>query len=363
MNTEGLKDLAIGGVSAAAAIWVTLEALKVAGWVKRRFAPLVAIGMGIVVRSQCPLAGGQGHRRDERGPRRDCYLDLRRRQQDEGERKGWRAMNPFAQNLLWVFRVGDCGGAAAAVATAKRLGAGLIVKFHDGNPADDHKYGFQEQFRACLKLGQQHGVPVLAWGYCYGDKYDSLLKEADAAVMALREGAAGYVIDAETEWEVSQGNDWAKRFLDRVRVQIADAVQRLAYAPFWNMRWHSRYPAAAFSEGCAAVMPQVYYGLAKKRPDQVAAMWEITRTDFEPYGLPIYPIGEFPGATVAHVQAFLDAIGDRPHSWWLLDSAPSELLEAAFPEPAIVPFREYRRVVAELEAAREKLARIREIVM
>ncbi|MEW6047453.1 MAG: hypothetical protein AB1609_13385 [Bacillota bacterium] len=49
MNTEGLKDLAIGGVSAAAAIWVTLEALKVAGWVKRKYAPLVAIGMGVLV--------------------------------------------------------------------------------------------------------------------------------------------------------------------------------------------------------------------------------------------------------------------------------------------------------------------------
>ncbi|MEW6048888.1 MAG: hypothetical protein AB1609_20855 [Bacillota bacterium] len=49
MNLDGLKDLAIGGVSAAAAIWVLLEALKIAGIVRPRWAPLAAIGMGVAV--------------------------------------------------------------------------------------------------------------------------------------------------------------------------------------------------------------------------------------------------------------------------------------------------------------------------
>ncbi|MEW6047859.1 MAG: hypothetical protein AB1609_15505 [Bacillota bacterium] len=270
-------------------------------------------------------------------------------------------MNPFARNLLWVFRVGDCGGAAAAVATAKRLGAGLIVKYHDGDPADDAKFGFQEQFRAVLQAAQGQGVLVLAWGYCYGNKYGNLLKEADAAAQSLKEGASGYVIDAESEWEVPGSDDWARRFVERVLSQVPGA--QLAFAPFWNMRYHPRYPAKAFAQaGCVAVMPQMYYALAKKRPDQVAAMWQVALEDFSPIGLPIYPIGELPDAMPEHVRAFLAAIGDRPRSWWLLDKASPELLETAFPEPPMVPFAEYKRVVDELEIAREKLARIREIV-
>lgn len=270
-------------------------------------------------------------------------------------------MNPFAQDLLWVFRVADCGGPRAAVLAAKLFEAGLIVKYHDGDPADDAKYGFQEQFRAVLREAQAWGVPVLAWGYCYGNKYGNLLKEADAAAQSLKEGALGYVIDAEIEWEVPQGGDWAKRFVERVLSQVPGA--QIAFAPFWNMRYHPRYPAKAFAEaGCVAVMPQVYYALAKKRPDQVAAMWQVTLEDFSPIGLPVYPIGEFPGATPEHVRAFLAAIGDRPRSWWLLDKASPVMLEEAYPERETVPFDKFQQVVDQLELLEEKLARIREIV-
>ena len=267
-------------------------------------------------------------------------------------------MNPFAQNLLWVFRVAECGGAELTVALAKRLGAGLIVKYHDGDPTDDAKWGFQEQFRACLKVCQQQGVPLIAWGYCYGDKYGRLLKEAAAAAQALKEGAAGYVIDAEIEWEVPQGGDWAKRFLEAVHAEVPDAGQRLAYAPFWNMRWHPRYPAREFSQGCCAVMPQVYYTLAQKPPAQVVSMWQITLEDFTPFGLPIYPIGQFSGATLEQVLAFLGAIGDRPRSWWLLDKASAEMLDAAFPDP----WRQEReRLLGQVADLKRRLAQIRDL--
>lgn len=266
-----------------------------------------------------------------------------------------RTENPFAQNYLWVLRVQNCGGADIAVMIAKLLGAGLLVKWHDGDPADDIRYGFQEQFRAILKEAQRAGVPILAWGYCYGNKYGKLLKEADAAANSLLEGAAGYVIDAESEWEAlgsdgkPVGSEWAKRFLDRIFSRVPGA--KLAYSSFWNTRWHPRYPAREFSAGCIAAMPQVYYALAQRPPERVAEMWAITRQDYEPLGLPIYPVGEFPGATVEHVTAFLNAIGSRPHSWWLLDRATPALITAAFPN--------HEQLRAEVDMLRNRLEQIR----
>lgn len=45
---EGLKDLIVNGVSAVAVIYGVLEALKQAKLIKSEYAPLLAIGIGIV---------------------------------------------------------------------------------------------------------------------------------------------------------------------------------------------------------------------------------------------------------------------------------------------------------------------------
>lgn len=227
-------------------------------------------------------------------------------------------MNCFAKNYLWVLDANDCGGVDKVVSIAKATGYGLCAKWHDGDPSDD-KWGWRENF---AKITARCGdVPVIGWGYCYGDTYGNLAKEADCiAKFLLDHPQAGYVIDAESEWEVPAGRGWAQRLGEPILAQVSDARERLAYAPFWNMEYHPRYPAAELSQFCSAVLPQDYFALGKK--DTYAKQRDMVETslrEFAPYGLPVYPIGEFGPRGLGDVAAFLSLIGGRPHSWWLVD--------------------------------------------
>lgn len=230
-------------------------------------------------------------------------------------------MNVFSKNYLWVFKAREIPGypdsiVAAAVAT----GHGLIVKVHDGDPADDGDF-FTEPWQRLKALCDQAGVPLLAWGYCYGNKHGNLLKEADAVVHALTVlGAPGYVLDVESEWEVPGHEEWIQAFAERILSQVPDAKERLAFSPFWNTRWHGQYPTEGLARLCSAVMPQCYFGLAERTAYAAQEeMVAITNEDFGRHGLPIYPVGEFTPARIRDVATFMSLVGSRPHSWWLLD--------------------------------------------
>jgi hypothetical protein len=230
-------------------------------------------------------------------------------------------MSIFAQPYLWVFKAREIPGYPNSITqAAAATGHGLIVKVHDGDPADDGTY-FVEPWQRLKALCDQAGVPLLAWGYCYGNKYGNLLKEADAVVRALTDlGGAGYVLDVESEWEVPDHENWVQAFAARILSQVPDAKERLAFSPFWNMRWHGQYPAEELATLCSAVMPQCYFGLGERtgyaaQEEMVAIMDE----DFGRLGLPVYPVGEFTAAGIRDVATFMSLVGSRPHSWWLLD--------------------------------------------
>ena len=245
-------------------------------------------------------------------------------------------MSVFDGRWLWVLDTDDCGGTVNAVWLAKKLGHGICAKWHDGDPADDAKWGFQDKFASLAQQCEAAGVPLLAWGYCYGDTYGNLIKEADAAVDVLtRYPNTGYVIDAESEWEVQRGREWAKKFGDRILSKVPDAKSRLAYCPFWNLRYgHSLYPADAFSTYCSVVMPQCYFDLAqrKTRADREQMFKEMLE-DYRLLGLPIYPIGEFSAGSsgVLDFIELAESAGIKDWGWWLFDgyqsSAQLALLE------------------------------------
>jgi hypothetical protein len=228
----------------------------------------------------------------------------------------------FDHKFLWVLDSADCGGVDRVIAAAQDTGHGLCVKFHDGDPADDAKYGFQEKFAKIAERCASLNIPLLAWGYCYGDAYGNLLKEADAAVDVLTRYPVGYVIDAEVYWEVPQGRDWAKRFGELVLAKVPDAKERLAYCPYWNLRWHQMYPAREFSTFCSVVMPQDYFDLAQRATRASREeMLQITAEDYGPLGLHVYPIGEF-SAGLDGVKDFLEIVegaGFAAWSFWLFD--------------------------------------------
>ncbi len=222
-------------------------------------------------------------------------------------------------NFLWVLDADDCGGVDRVISVAQDTGYGILAKFHDGDPADDAKYGFQANFAKLAARCGPLNIPLVAWGYCYGDAHGNLSKEAAAAVQSLSSGAQAYVIDAESEWEVSGSDQWAARFMQAVMSRAPGA--EIAMTTFWNLRWHARFPAKAFwLNGCSIAMPQVYYNAAQRATiDARREMHEISTQDFQGAGYNlICPVGEF-STDVADTVDFLDIAGTQPHSFWLVD--------------------------------------------
>ena len=227
--------------------------------------------------------------------------------------------------FLWVVDVDDCGGVDKVVSVAQYTRYGILAKFHDGDPADDGEYGFQEKFAELLAKCGPLGIPVVAWGYCYGDAYGALGEEVEAAAKALKSGAQAYVIDAEIEWEVRGSDRWAARFMRGLLDRVPGA--EVGLTTFWNLRWHGRFPAREFwANGCSVAMPQVYYRTAKRSGiDARVTMHAISEEDFWSAGYScIYPVGEL-SSDIADTLDFLSIAGDKPHSFWLLDGFQDSL--------------------------------------
>lgn len=231
-------------------------------------------------------------------------------------------MNPFAKRYLWVFEAARAGGPRRIVDIAQATGYGLCVKAFDGNPADDGDY-FSAPLAEIRALCEADHVPLIGWVYLYGNTYGNLAKEAEAVLATLDSAPfVPLVLDIEGEWEVGEGHEWAAQLADHILAQRPDAKQMLAYAPFWNMECHAAYPATELSRLCCAVMPQTYFALGEK--DTYAKQRDMVDTsyrEYAPFGLPVYPIGEFGVQRgVGDVVSFLSLVSSRPHSWWLLDN-------------------------------------------
>ena len=277
----------------------------------------------------------------------------------------------FDHNFLWVFQASKIGSPELIVETAKSCGLGLAVKLHDGDPSDDGDT-FTKPWADIYRLCTGAGVPLVAWGYCYGNKYSNLLKEADAVINILTSySLVGYVIDAEKEWEVPQGRTWAESFGSRILNQVPSAKDRLAYTPFWNLRYgHQYYPADVFSTFCSAVMPQCYFDLAQRvTRESRETMFNEMVEDYKPLGLPIYPIGEL-SAGVNGVKDLLDFARDHDISavsWWLLDgnlnSEALSFLKGLYENPLTARVEALEKLVKKLatdiQAQRDLVARVR----
>jgi len=270
---------------------------------------------------------------------------------------------PWAGNHLWLF---PGVPVERSIDDALTYGFdGILIKTHDGNPADDYKHAYHGLLERALKIREQQRLDLTigAWGYLYGPKYGNRQVdiEAQAVIDTIQQRPDWYVVDAEMEWEQPNAGEAVKRLMAKVRAQHPDYP--VGYTPFWNTRWHPRYPYEAFSKYCNVVLPQVYYVLARRQtPERIRAMWHITEEDFGPLGLPIAPVGQTHGATVEQIRAFQEAIGARPRSWWLWDGSTREQLAAAGRSLDMVPRSEYEAALARARAAEEKLGRIRAIL-
>src|ERR1700722_11979880 len=118
------------------------------------------------------------------------------------------------------------------------------------------------QFNTTL-IAQAHaaGLKIFAWAYAYGNNGGgtSVQGEINAALTLLGEGADGFIIDAEIEYETNatRTND-AATYCKAIKAAYPNTF--LAHAPFPYINYHSRFPYSVFGYYCDAVMPQDYWG-------------------------------------------------------------------------------------------------------
>lgn len=169
---------------------------------------------------------------------------------------------PFGRGL-WVWYIKSCfgGNLDKIIAKCKEVGlTHLLIKSGDGTNTWHNQWTPD-----LIKYFHDHGIKVYSWTYVYGDVP---LREAAIAMWSIDMGADGHVFDAETQYEGKPNS--AITMMRAVRQHNPNTF--LAYAPFPIIDYHLRYPYIEFGKYCDAVMPQMYWGDFKQRP-QATINW------------------------------------------------------------------------------------------
>jgi hypothetical protein len=166
---------------------------------------------------------------------------------------------------VWIDRVAQClgGDIDALIAHCKTYDIShVFIKNGDGTNV------WTQLTKDIVRRFQDDGIKVYAWSYNYGR---DAVGEANVAIHNLDLGVNGFVFYAKEEYRDAPNNtDVAEMMLQTVRAKYPDAF--LAYAPLAIIDFHTGFPYITFGKHCDAAMPQVYYGLMKKTPQQ-AILW------------------------------------------------------------------------------------------
>ncbi len=187
----------------------------------------------------------------------------------------------------------------------------ITVKCGDGG-------SFWTQFNSDL-ITRAHnaGLKIFGWAYVYGNNVQG---EINVALNALNLGADGFIIDAETEYEVLVNNSVAAvQYCQAIRAAYPDRF--LAHAPYPIISSHSGFPYITFGRYCDAVMPQAYWKDIGNTPASMVARmnsewrtWQNSLTGSDTNAIkPIIPIGQgytsVNGAIAAgEVLSFINAL-------------------------------------------------------
>lgn len=218
----------------------------------------------------------------------------------------------------WIWQISACQTA---------LGVGSVQGIIDYQVARGMKWitvkcgdggSIWTQFNADL-ITRAHnaGLKIFGWAYVYGNNVQG---EINVALNALNLGADGFIIDAETEYEVLPNNSVAAtQYCQAIRAAYPDRF--LAHAPYPIISAHSGFPYVAFGRYCDAVMPQAYWKDIGNTPAfMVTRMntewrnWQNSLTGADTNAIkPIIPIGQgytsVNGAiTAGEVLSFFNAL-------------------------------------------------------
>jgi hypothetical protein len=161
------------------------------------------------------------------------------------------------------------------------------------------------------------GLKIFGWGYVYGSNPTG---EANVAINAMNLGADGFIIDAESEYEVLANNSAiAAQYCQAIRAAYPDHF--LAHAPFPYIQSHSGFPYVTFGTYCDAVMPQDYWGAIGISPSTMVtnmdAKWKTWQNGLTGTNLnaikPIVPLAQsYAPVTGAEITTFVTGIVNDP---------------------------------------------------
>lgn len=170
------------------------------------------------------------------------------------------------------------------------------------------------------------GIKVYGWLYSMPGSWQD---EVAHVARVLGQGADGYVLDAETEWEWAPGVEHfspidrrptAAAYMAALRARVGEDAF-IAHAPIWRPQSHERFPYVEFGERCSAVMPQFYWAAAGQSATTFCSRaddaWRTFAAAHASAAKPVLPIGitygagdgwdNFPGRLTAEdVTAFVD---------------------------------------------------------
>lgn len=162
---------------------------------------------------------------------------------------------------LWVWQTANtCGGSAEALAhRADELGLGHVpFKVLDGEDRRNADFVFAQRAAPLLRA---RGIDLIPWGYWYGPESQSHPAEPQEAALALFRaaedlGARDAIVNAEKEFKRTDGEGWAREFVDEFRGLAAGRVA-LWLSTFALPRLHGDFPFAGFRY-CDGIFPQCY---------------------------------------------------------------------------------------------------------
>jgi|GEM_PF-872065 len=243
----------------------------------------------------------------------------------------------------WIWQMGSCisslgvADIQGVINYEKNKGMQWItVKCGDGGSI--YPSAAAPQFTADL-VNRAHaaGLKIFGWAYAYGANVPG---EISVATNCLGLGADGFIIDAETEYEVLANNSAAATaYCQGIRAAYPNRF--LAHAPYPIISSHSGFPYIAFGTNCDAVMPQAYWadiGGTNYAVTMVTRLntewrnWQNGLTGFNTNAIkPIAPIGQGYNSVNGPVDGlsitnFINALktnspaatagGYRGVSWW-----------------------------------------------
>ena len=188
----------------------------------------------------------------------------------------------------------------------------ITVKCGDGG--NIYPSAGSPQFTADL-VNRAHaaGLKIFGWAYAYGA---NVAGEIFIATNCLGLGADGFIIDAESEYEVLASNAAAATAYCQ-GIRAAYPTRFLAHAPFPYISSHAGFPYVAFGIYCDAVMPQDYWGAIGISPQTMVVnmnskwiTWQNSLTGSNTNAIkPIIPIGQsYAPVTGAEITAFMLAL-------------------------------------------------------